>query len=127
MRDRLITVATTVVMIAGLAFLGFLRWQWWQSRLPARYDVLDYGVVDRGGGREAQHVHFNVADEKGPPRGKPDVNLTLTAEKSKVRLVSGNEVDAWTFNGTAPGAQRYASCAASSSRSRSSTRTSATV
>jgi FtsP/CotA-like multicopper oxidase with cupredoxin domain len=103
MKDRLITLATTVVMLAGLAFLGFLGWQWWQSRLPARYDVLDYGVVDRGGGPEARHVHFSVASEKGPPTGKPDVNLTLTAEKAKVRLASGNEVDAWTFNGTAPG------------------------
>jgi FtsP/CotA-like multicopper oxidase with cupredoxin domain len=103
MKDRVITIATTGLMIGGFAFLGFLGWQWWQSRLPARYDVLDYGVVDRGGGPEAQHVHFTVANEKGPPTGKPDVDLTLTAQKSKVRLASGTEVDAWTFNGTAPG------------------------
>jgi FtsP/CotA-like multicopper oxidase with cupredoxin domain len=103
MKDRLITVATTLVMLAGLAFLGFLGWQWWQSRLPGRYDVMDYGVVDRGGGPEAQHVHFSVANEKRAPTGKPDVQLTLTAEKSKVRLASGTEVDAWTFNGKAPG------------------------
>jgi FtsP/CotA-like multicopper oxidase with cupredoxin domain len=103
MKDRLITIATTGLMLVGLAFLGLLGWQWWQSRLPARYDVLDYGVVDRGGGPAAEHVHFSVANEKGPPAGKPDVDLTLTAEKSKVRLASGAQVDGWTFNGKAPG------------------------
>ena len=90
-------------MLAGLAFLGFLGWQWWQSRLPARYDVMDYGVVDRGGGPPAEHVHFSVADTKVPAAGKPDVRVTLTAQKSRIRLASGKEVDAWTFNGRAPG------------------------
>ena len=69
MKDRLVTIGTTVLMLAGLAFLGFLGWQWWQSRLPARYDVMDYGVVDRGGGPPAEHVHFSVADTKVPRRG----------------------------------------------------------
>ena len=102
MKDRLITIAAAGLMLAGLAFLGFLGWQWWQSRLPASYDVLDYGVVDRGGGPQAEHVHFSVADTKGP-EGKPDVSMTLTARKSKVRLASGKEIDAWTFNGRSPG------------------------
>ena len=103
MKDRLVTIGTTVLMLAGLAFLGFLGWQWWQSRLPARYDVMDYGVVDRGGGPPAEHVHFSVADTKVSAAGKPDVRVTLTAEKSRIRLASGKEVDAWTFNGRAPG------------------------
>ena len=103
MKDRLVTIGTTVLMLAGLAFLGFLGWQWWQSRLPARYDVMDYGVVDRGGGPPAEHVHFSVADTKVPAAGKPDVRVTLTAQKSRIRLASGKEVDAWTFNGRAPG------------------------
>ena len=37
MKDRLVTIGTTVLMLTGLAFLGFLGWQWWQSRLPASY------------------------------------------------------------------------------------------
>jgi FtsP/CotA-like multicopper oxidase with cupredoxin domain len=90
-------------MLAGLALLGFLAWSWWQSRLPGRYDVMDYGVVDRGGGPAASHVHFSVAGTKGATAGKPDVRLTLTAEKAKVRLASGRQVDAWTFNGRVPG------------------------
>jgi FtsP/CotA-like multicopper oxidase with cupredoxin domain len=102
MKDRFITVMTTLVMLAGFAFLGFLGWQWWQSRLPARYDVMDYGVVDLGGGPEVEHMHSSVADTKGP-QGKPDVRVTLTAQKSKVRLASGKEIDAWTFNRRSPG------------------------
>ena len=103
MKDRLVTIGTTVLMLAGLAFLGVLGWQWWQSRLPARYDVMEYGVVDRGGGPPAEHVHFSIADTKVPAAGTPDVRLTLTAEKSRIRLATGKEVDAWTFNGRAPG------------------------
>ena len=103
MKAKLGTLLTTLVMLAGLAFLGFLGWAWWQSRLPARYDVMDYGVVDLGGGSAVEHVHFSVADTKVPATGKPDVRLTLTAEKSRVRLASGKELGAWTFNGRAPG------------------------
>ena len=103
MKDRLATIGTTLLMLAGLAFLGFLGWQWWQSRLPASYDVMDYGVVDRGGGPPAEHVHFSVSDTKVPATGKPDVKLTLTAQKACVRLASGKEINAWTFNGRSPG------------------------
>ena len=103
MKERLITIGTTVVMLAGFAFLGFLGWQWWNSRLPASYDVMDYGVVDRGGGPHTEHVNFSVTSTKVPATDKPDVRLTLTAEKSRIRLASGREIDAWTFNGRSPG------------------------
>src|SRR5678815_5734190 len=89
-------------MIAGLALLGFLSWSWWQSRLPGRYDVMAYGVVDEGGGRPIAHNHFGVNSLTGP-NGKPDVDVTLTAEKAPIRLASGQEVNAWTFDGRAPG------------------------
>jgi FtsP/CotA-like multicopper oxidase with cupredoxin domain len=102
MKDRLATIATTLLMLGGFAFLGYLGWQWWQSRLPARYDVMAYGVVDHGGGPQLPHARFSVSDTK-EPAGKPDVRLTLTAEKSRIRLAAGKEVDAWTFNGKAPG------------------------
>ena len=102
MKGHLATIGTTLLMLAGFAFLGFLGWQWWQSRIPARYDVMAYGVVDRGGGAALPHAHFSVAHTTAPV-GKPDVRLTLTAQKSRIRLASGKEVDAWTFNGRAPG------------------------
>jgi FtsP/CotA-like multicopper oxidase with cupredoxin domain len=103
MKGRLITIVTTVVMLVGFAFLGFLGWQWWNSRLPASYDVMDYGVVDRGGGPHTEHVSFSLTSTKVPATGKPDVRLTLTAGKSRIRLASGKEIDAWTFNGRSPG------------------------
>ena len=93
---------TTIAMLAGLALLGFLAWSWWQSRLPGRYDVMSYGVVDDGGAQPIAHSHFGVDSLTGP-KGKPDYKVTLTAEKAPVRLASGQEVNAWTFNGRAPG------------------------
>jgi FtsP/CotA-like multicopper oxidase with cupredoxin domain len=91
-----------VAMLAGLALLGFLAWSWWQSRLPGRYDVMSYGVADKGGAEPVAHHHFGV-DALAGPKGRPDYRLTLTAEKAHVRLASGQTVVAWTFNGHAPG------------------------
>jgi FtsP/CotA-like multicopper oxidase with cupredoxin domain len=102
MKIRLVTLLTTMVMLAGLAFLGFLGWMWWQSRLPDRYDVMDYGVVDHGGGPHSSAQAFSVADQTGET-GKPDLRVTLTAQQAKVRLASGAEVDAWSFDGRVPG------------------------
>jgi len=101
-KARLVTLLTTLAMLGGLAFLGLLGWMWWQSRLPGRYDVMDYGVIDRGGGPDVSRPMFSVAGQKGEA-GLPDRRVTLTAEKAKVRLASGAEVDAWTFNGRVPG------------------------
>jgi FtsP/CotA-like multicopper oxidase with cupredoxin domain len=89
-------------MIAGLALLGFLAWSWWESRLPGSYDVTSYGAVDDGGAQPVAHRHYSVAGLTGP-KGKPDFSLALTAEKAPIRLASGQNVNAWTFNGSAPG------------------------
>jgi FtsP/CotA-like multicopper oxidase with cupredoxin domain len=96
------TALTTLAMLAGLALLGFLAWSWWQSRLPGRYDVMSYGAVDDGGAPPVAHHHFSVAGLTGP-KGRPDEKVTLTAEKAPVELASGQKVNAWTFNGSAPG------------------------
>jgi FtsP/CotA-like multicopper oxidase with cupredoxin domain len=101
-RKHLGTALTTVAMIAGLALLAFLAWSWWQSRLPGRYDVMSYGEVDPGGAEPVAHSHFGVDTLTGP-KGRPDYDVTLTAEKAPIRLASGQELNAWTFNGTAPG------------------------
>jgi len=102
MRKHLGTALTTVAMLAGLALLAFLAWSWWQSRLPGSYDVTSYGAIDDGGAQPVAHEHFSVAGLTGP-KGKPDYRLTLTAEKAPVRLSSGQNLKAWTFNGGAPG------------------------
>ena len=63
---------------------------------------MSYGAVDDGGAQPIAHNHFGVDSLTGP-KGKPDYKVTLTAEKAPVRLASGQEVNAWTFNGSAPG------------------------
>ncbi len=102
MKKHLGTALAMIGMLAGLALLGFLAWSWWDSRLPGRYDVMDYGVVDLGGGPDSAAAAFSVADEKGET-GKPDLRVTLTAEKGKVRLASGTDIDAWTYDQVVPG------------------------
>jgi FtsP/CotA-like multicopper oxidase with cupredoxin domain len=101
-KARIGTILTTVALLAGLAFLGLLGWMWWDSRLPGRYDVTAYGETDLGGGPEASGHGLSIAALKGPT-GKPDYRVTLTAETASIRLASGTKVDAWTFEGRAPG------------------------
>ncbi|HEU5065457.1 MAG TPA: hypothetical protein VFT86_06170, partial [Gaiellaceae bacterium] len=96
MKARIVTLLSILAMLGGLAFLGFLGWMWWESRLPGSYDVMDYGVVDLGRGPGGAAAAFSVADEKGET-GNPDLRVTLTAQKAKIRLASGADVDAWTF------------------------------
>ena len=104
----------TVVAIAGaavvLAILAFVAKDWYDSRLPATYNVMDYGRHDYGGGPEpaghAGHEHgggISVADLHGPREGAPDDRFELTARAADVRLTSGRVVHALTFNGTSPG------------------------
>jgi FtsP/CotA-like multicopper oxidase with cupredoxin domain len=102
MRARLVTVLTTLVLLGGLALLGFLGWAWWQSRLPGRYDVMSYGQIDRGGGPRDAGRAFSVSELEGPP-GKPGFRMTLTAEKASIGLSSGARLAAWTFDGRIPG------------------------
>jgi FtsP/CotA-like multicopper oxidase with cupredoxin domain len=99
---RLGTFLTTVVMLAGLFFLGVLGWTWWHSRLPSRYDVMDYGVIELGGGPVPSGPDFSVADQK-EGAGEPDYRVTLTAKKASLQLASGATIDAWTFDGRIPG------------------------
>ena len=104
-------VLLAIVVIASVALVGWLGWAWNQSRLPGSYNVMDFGTPDFGGGPSASAHHSSsragtsVADLTGPRAGRPDFRRTLIAQQSKVRLRSGQVVDAWTFNGTIPGPQ----------------------
>jgi FtsP/CotA-like multicopper oxidase with cupredoxin domain len=103
-------------LVAGIglgALLGaaWITVLWFQSRLPATYNVMDYGVHEHGGqvpvvpaAGGSHHVPGarSVADLHGPT-GKPDASFTLTASHSEVRLASGYRVDALTFNARSPG------------------------
>jgi len=105
-------VKQAAAAVGGLllvALVAWIAWLWNESRIPGTYSVMDYGVVDYGGGSvprggHADHIHggMSVVDLRGPA-GKANDRFTLVAEKAKVRLGSGRTIDAFTFNGTVPG------------------------
>lgn len=104
-----------LLLVTLSALLAFVGWSWYDSRLPATYNVMDFGGADYGGGRVpsagAHGVHqfgdgeqgTSVADLHGDRKRSPDAKFTLTAEKATVRLASGRTIDALTFDGISPG------------------------
>ena len=108
------TLSVIGVVAVGVA-VGWIGWLWYSSRLPDTYSVMDYGVLDYGGGTvpgvsaNTHHHHpgaaglgTSVADLHGPA-GTPDDRFTLTARSARVKLASGKTIDALTFDGTVPG------------------------
>lgn len=97
-----------VPVVLLIAVLGWLGWSWYESRLPGRYNVMDFGTIDYGGGSSHPAGHdapssLSVSDLHGSHAGTPDVRLTLTAQQAPIQLASGRVIDAWTFNGQVPG------------------------
>jgi len=105
---RVLARVLAVVGIAALVVaIGLGSWAWKSSLLPGSYNVMDYGEPDYGGGHvpsagHARHAGVSVADLHGPA-GRPDLRFRLVAKRARVRLPSGKEVDALTFDGTVPG------------------------
>ena len=109
-RQNLETAIAVVGLALLVALLGFVAKEWYDSRLPSTYSVMDYGQHDYGGGAQptshAGHQHatgVSVADLHGPTTGVPDERFELTARSSDIRLASGRVVHALTFNGRSPG------------------------
>jgi FtsP/CotA-like multicopper oxidase with cupredoxin domain len=101
---KVLAVVAGLLVLAGLLALGRM---WWDSRLPATYNVMDYGSHDFGGGpvppgHDAGGA-VDVARLKGPQNGTPDARFTLTARQGEIRLRSGRTIDGLTFNGRSPG------------------------
>ncbi|MGW0807782.1 multicopper oxidase domain-containing protein [Nonomuraea sp. NPDC002799] len=107
------TVTLVVSLLAmGLTYLLTRRRGPWAAVgfmiAPAVVLLLGYqGNVAASGTMAGHHHHTgtSVADLTGPQDGTPDVRVTLTAAHGKVKLASGREIDALTFNGQAPGPQ----------------------
>jgi FtsP/CotA-like multicopper oxidase with cupredoxin domain len=98
-----ILIGVTAVLAVGAAL--FVGKAWYDSRLPGSYNAMDFGSVDYGGGPAQDHTahpHTSVEKLKGP-RGAPDVRFRLVAKQAKVKLLSGDTIDAWAFNGRVPG------------------------
>jgi FtsP/CotA-like multicopper oxidase with cupredoxin domain len=92
----LVAVLCIVLAAAGRA--------WWNSRLPATYDLMAYAVRDDGGGRHMAAMGGRVrVDALRAPAGDADRRFTLVARTADVRLASGRVVHALTFGGRAPG------------------------
>ena len=101
-------VRTMAVAVPALALVAGIGTAWWSSRLPGRYDLADYAVMDAGGapGVRGGHDHSEITaitDLTGPRDGEPDVRYTLTATPKDVTTSSGRTVHGHAFNGTIPG------------------------
>ena len=91
--------------VALVILLGWIGWLWHESQLPDTYDVMDYGSHDYGGGPipTRHHSGISVANLHGPRPRAPDARFRLTAQATTIRLASGREVEALTFDGISPG------------------------
>ncbi|MDR6552504.1 multicopper oxidase family protein [Paenibacillus qinlingensis] len=100
---------------AGVLAAAAVLWIWLStasqmSHLPAEMNMAA-GVMDYGGSAapaNGEHAHhgvggMSVATLTGPREGTPDQRFTLTAVKKTITLSSGQQVEAWTFNGQLPG------------------------
>ena len=102
---RLLLAAGIAALVVALGWVG---WMWKQSLLPGTYDLMSFAEPDYGGGAEpaAGEDHHgggaSVAEIRGPS-GPPDVRFRLVAQRATLRLSSGREVQALTFNGRSPG------------------------
>jgi len=102
---RVVRALSTLFGVAALGALAWGAWSWYDSRLPGTYSVMEVGELDFGGGPAGHHHSrhsLSVASLTGPS-GEPDFRRTLTARKATVRLPSGREVDALTYDGRIPG------------------------
>ncbi|WP_329089812.1 multicopper oxidase family protein [Streptosporangium sp. NBC_01469] len=100
-----------VTALVATAVTGAGLYEMRTSRLPDRMSMMGHGDVDYGGGPGGSHhgrrapgtPAAGVADLTGPRTGTPDRAFTLTAQETRIRLGSGAVIDAWTYNGQAPG------------------------
>ena len=86
---RLIALGVTLAVLAPLGYL------WATSLVPDDYSAAEMGYADYGGGPVSgggheHHGGMSVADLTGPKTGTPDVDVTLTARKTKYQLDSSD-------------------------------------
>ncbi|WP_028776019.1 multicopper oxidase family protein [Shimazuella kribbensis] len=105
--SRIVTSILVVLLVAGSWFVYYTQ----ASALPKQYNM---GINQSEESQtNSQHHHVmnenksaktqSLTDFKGPQKGKPDHQFHLVAQKKKLKLRSGKTIDAWTFNGKAPG------------------------
>jgi FtsP/CotA-like multicopper oxidase with cupredoxin domain len=73
---------------------------WWSSVIPGQYSM---SMHSGGHAMSNGAVMRTVNDFRGPRDGPPDRSFTLVAQKTRVKLGTGETIDALTYNGQAPG------------------------
>ena len=112
-REHLSRAVAFAGVLLLLLVVSYVAKAWYDSRLPATYNVMSLGHADYGGGPvPAGHAGHeghgpvaggvSVADLRGPG-GAPDDRFRLTARTATIRLSSGRTVDALAFDGRSPG------------------------
>lgn len=113
--ERMLRRAAVALVLTCVA-AAFLWNERQASLLPDRMNMLGH-AADYGGGVPFAHGMANHANDycgdvagsvsvtqlTGPRDGEPDRRFVLAASQSVLRLASGVEVKAWTFNGQIPG------------------------
>ena len=99
--ERIATASVVGVLLLS-ALGGGLWYAQHASRLPTRLNLASHGSGGSGGHQHGAGV-TSVTELSGPRDATPDRRFTLTAQRARVTLPSGQSVDAWTFNGQTPG------------------------
>ncbi|HEX2054417.1 MAG TPA: multicopper oxidase domain-containing protein [Actinomycetota bacterium] len=100
-------------LVICVGFAAWFAYSMQASALPDRFSMMAHENADYGGGPEpghGDHAHHSghgssvsLTELTGPREGEPDRRFTLTAQETRIRLSSGKTVEAWTFDGKAPG------------------------
>ncbi|MFC6403101.1 multicopper oxidase family protein [Planobispora longispora] len=91
------TTAGVAVLCSAVVWAGLSAWS---SRVP---DRLNLGAHHSGSGARPVADAKPVTDLRGPVTGAKIRRFTLTARPATITLGSGKQVEAWTFDGRAPG------------------------
>ncbi|MEV6596328.1 multicopper oxidase domain-containing protein [Actinoplanes sp. NPDC051346] len=117
--DRTVIAAISLVILATIGAVAAARLRPWATasraaRLPwlatlstvaLILAIVGLYVQNQAPASAAGHGHHGtaIATLTGPRQGTPDVRFTLVAAQGKVRLSSGTDIEALTFNGASPG------------------------
>lgn len=102
---------TALALVAAAVLVLPIGWLWQQSLTPSAYSVMDMGYVELGSGAPLPdrphhgpggHGTVSVADLTEHRRGKPGVQVTLTARSESI-TVGGHRMAGYTLNGSTPG------------------------
>lgn len=107
-------LARLIGILAAAALVAAVGVAWWSSLRPDTYSAMAMGVADPGGGPvvagEGGHGHgpgaaaaVDLTTLVADPARAADVRVELVARAERITLPGGEQVDAFTLNGSTPG------------------------